>query len=322
LLKSVHKTRGYERTSIYTGFINPMLREGLLQPQNYDLNIDIKEEMKDKDTITVLCLDFVDKEYRLFILGYLLRKMSEYLDKKSGKSKTVGIIREASEFFRATDQAVVHDRYKIFRVKLSQWIRMGRRGMHLLMDAQSPNETRGMVEGQQDLTLLGRLPSERDRAEAVDQLRRDNLITSKLIGKIGILNPGEFVICPSGKKAFYQYILLPKTRYWKEGDGNFYISLWKKEVDRWTDFTNDIEKSREQHKIAWKEWKEWKKTQKAIKNAEKRVKRQDDYKAKQELNKEANVVKIKPESIETESIIVEEPSLIKFNNDEVLDELL
>lgn len=128
-----------ENTILFKNFLKPLAKQGLLQDKDCIYNMDskaIKQEMLDQDTITVLCLDFVDKEDRLFILGYLIRMMTKELDRK--RTQTIGIFREASEFFRVNDQSVVHDRYKIFRNQLSQWIRMGRRGFHPFLDTQSP----------------------------------------------------------------------------------------------------------------------------------------------------------------------------------------
>jgi len=245
ILDIINKKMNIENTTLYKNVIKPLTRNGLLEDDKCEFNLNINEEIRNKDVISVVCLDFVDKEYKLFVLGYILRKIAEVLDKKAQKTKNILILREASEFFRATDQAIVPERQKIFRSQLSQYIRMGRRGMHLLLDSQSPSETRGLVDGQQDLTLLGRLPSEADRREATDQLYRDNLITKKQIAAIASLEPGQFVICPSGKPAMFRYFLLPKTQFWEEGDGNFFNNIWRNRVDRWMNIDEEINKLKE-----------------------------------------------------------------------------
>ena len=301
LIKIIKDLKG-QSTSLYANAIKPFINELFLQDENCQFNLNLKKEIDDKETITVLCLDFVEKELRLFILGYFLRKMAEVLDARGRRTKNIMIIREASEFFRATDQAIVHDRYKIFKSYLSHYIRMGRRGMHLLLDSQSPSETRGMVDGQQDLTLLGRLPSEADRRDATDQLFRDNLITKTKITAIATLEPGQFIVCPSGQDARFHYFLLPRTRFWKEGDGNFYKNTWKNAVNRWCNYDEEREKLLEDFKTKKKQIEDDEKAKKELeklkKEKEKENKKQSKFIKKEQaaidkLKKKVNVVQIK-----------------------------
>lgn len=227
---------------LYKSFILPFTRDHILQNTNNDYNLDLLEELKDRDVISILVLDYVDKEYYLFYLGYILRQVSKLLDSGKTRNRIVGLIREATDFFRATDQSTMEDKYKIFRTQLSQHIRMGRRGLHLFLDAQSPNETRGLVDGSQDLTILARLPSQDDRLQATAQLYRDNLISKKQIIDLGQLNPGEYYISESGKKVRKRYFFLPRTMYWKPGFGNFYLSVWKNYRNSFMNIKNIKEK--------------------------------------------------------------------------------
>jgi len=110
------------------------------------------------------------------------------------------------------------------------------------------SEVRGIVSGQQDFMLLGRLPSSNDRDEATEQPYRDGFITLKMRDIIGALDPGQFVILPNGKKALYRYFLLPRTRYWEEGNNNFYNNIWTNEVDKWVSYTEEINKIHEEFK--------------------------------------------------------------------------
>lgn len=278
ILNNKVKDKVAQSSSIYRSILSPLIREDFLQNDLCSLNLDFKEELKDKETISVLCLDFVKEEYRLFVLGYFLRKISEILDSSGRKNKSIFIMREASEFFRVTDQSIVHERKKIFKNFLSMIIRMGRRGMHLFLDTQSPSETRGLVDGQQDLTFFGRLPSESDRREATEQLKRDDLVTQKQINALGTMNPGQFLVCPSGKPAFSQYFLLPRTRFWEEGDGNFYNNVWRKEVNRWCNFESELTELRDNRKIEEKRLRE----EKEIRDAARRLKEKDDAILKEE----------------------------------------
>lgn len=278
LKQVIRKLNGSNR-ALYKSFIFPLAREGLLSSEKSILNIDLEEELKDQETISVLCLDFVPKEFKLFVLGWFIRQISDLIDQGKTRRHTIGLIREASEFFRATDQAIVGEEYKIFRRFLSQVVRMGRKGFHLFMDAQSPSETRGMVDGQQDLTILGLLPSEADRQQATAQLVRDNLMTSKQTMDLSILSPGEYYICEVSKKARKRYFFLPRTGYWKPGYGSFYNHIWKNLYDKWIsiqDIKDNITLDFERDEAQIKEEERLEALLKEQKKAEKKAKKKDD----------------------------------------------
>jgi len=110
------------------------------------------------------------------------------------------------------------------------------------------------------------LPSAADRSSATDQLMSDNLISKKQVNQIGILEPGQFIVCPSGKHAYFQYFFLPKSRFWEEGNGNFYRTVWKNTVDKWIDVKSEIDNIKSQRKIEEVEVKA--KKQKAKENKE------------------------------------------------------
>ena len=137
LIKLVEDNGG-KNTSLYRNFLIPLARELFIQEDSCQFNIDLKKELFDKETISVLCLDFVKEEYRLFILRYFLNNIAKVLDASGQKRNTLLPMREASDFFRVTDQTIVPERKKIFKAELASYIKMGRRGMHLVLDTQSP----------------------------------------------------------------------------------------------------------------------------------------------------------------------------------------
>jgi len=126
---------------LFGSFIKIMCENLLFQPENHQNNLDVYAEIKDKETITVLCLDFIPKEYHIFFMGWIMRQINKLLDSGKQIGHVIGFIREAAEFFRATDQALVPDRMKIFRTQLAHFIRMGRRGMHLCVDENTEIKT-------------------------------------------------------------------------------------------------------------------------------------------------------------------------------------
>ena len=175
---------------------------------------------------------------------------------------------------------------------------MGRKGCHYFCDCQAPAEVKGIVSGQQDLTILGKLPAEVDRKFATDQMARDNLITSKQIQDIGMLEPGQYYICETSKKAAKRYFFLPRSMYWKPGYGNFMENVWKKLRDKWKDVSDekanilkkidDEEKEIAEHEKLLKELKESK--EKAAKEAKELKEQQDkEEKLRQEIELKENL---------------------------------
>jgi hypothetical protein len=276
----IYRSKGGTNDLLYKNILLPLSKNLLFQDNQCIYNLNIKDEVSAQEIISILCLDYIEKEERLLIMGYLLRKISEELDRKH--RRVIGIIREASEFFRAKDQTVVEDRYKVARLAISQWIRMGRRGLHLFLDSQSPAETSGFLQGQEDLRLLGRLPGEADRKQATDQLKRDGKISSNQIKSLSDNPPGKFVICPGGGHAYTSYLLLPRCRFWEETNGNFYKNIWAKEVGTWTSFIDERDRLAEKFKEQMKD------------EEDKRKKKKED------INEEDlfNEIKIKDSNIE------------------------
>ena len=150
-----------ENINLYRNFAMPLAKEGLLQSEDCDYNLDILAELKDMETISVLCLDFIPPVYHLFIMGWILRKTTELIDSGKIRTKNIFILREASEFFKATDNSISEDRIKFFRSLMSNYIRYGRRGMHTFLDTQSPSETKGLVEG----SMLGNTLVKTDKGD-------------------------------------------------------------------------------------------------------------------------------------------------------------
>jgi len=140
LLEAFKKKKAQNYT-VFKSCVHPLVKEGLLQDEFCDLNIDIYKEIADQEAISVLCLDFVDKEYRLFVAGYIIRKIAESLDRRH--KKTILLFREASEIFRVSDASIAPDRIKVFKSYLSQWIRMGRRGMHFCVGENTKIKLKG-----------------------------------------------------------------------------------------------------------------------------------------------------------------------------------
>lgn len=221
--------------TILRNFIRPLTKNKLLQSDNCPNNLDLFLELNDRGSITVFCFEFLPEEYRIFVFEWILSQMATILDKSKGRFKTDNLImiNEAAEFFRATDDSISPERYKVFRRSLSNYLRMGRRGMKFALNCQSPAETKGMVSGQEDFTILCNMTSPFDIELATEHLRKVNLIRKDQISSLYRFKPGQFLFCESGKPARTQYYFKPRTIYWKPGMGDFYKHTWQQINGNW-----------------------------------------------------------------------------------------
>lgn len=210
-------------TSIYKNFVKPLVDEGLLCSMDDEMRMDIVSEMKDKETITVLAHHYISSKFDVFLLSWFLFRIWDLLKDRKIPSDMILPLREASKFFRASDKSVLEDKYKIFKKYLDDFLRYARGKMHFLLDTQSPAETKGFLDGNQDLSIIGLLPGSEDRSFATDQFKRDGCMIDSQIKELAELEPGEyFFIYGKGKLAEKKYLILPRTAYWREKDGNFY----------------------------------------------------------------------------------------------------
>lgn len=214
-------------SSIYSNFFQPLMEANLLCSSLSVYALKPEEEARDREAISVLCIENIDTKLKLFIVGYIMRKISDALIDGKIQRKNIFLFREVTEFFRTDGKAVIEERIKAFKIALTEWIRYGRNGMHLFLDAQSPSETQGLVEDSEDFKILGRLRGESDKSQATDQLRKDGIMTPKQVMELSLLKPGEYFIISQNGMARKQYFFLPRTMYWREGYGSF-TDVWKK----------------------------------------------------------------------------------------------
>ena len=151
------KMKMLKTTLFYKNFLLPLIRNKFLMDNYCDNNLDLISEMKDRETISVLCLDYVPEQFHIFILNYILRNVMDLIDLNKIPKKNIGFIREAATFFRATDDSVLDDRFKMFRTIMAHYIRMGRRGFHQVLDCIEENTKIKTLDG---LKTLKELPEE------------------------------------------------------------------------------------------------------------------------------------------------------------------
>lgn len=243
LMHLANKIKGSNITPVFKNFISPMYKEKFLGSEYNDYNLDVKSEMRNRDTVTVLVLKYVPERFHLFILNHILEKLINEVDesKTMTMKRNIIFVREAATFFRATDDSVLENRFKVFRTKLAHFIRMGRRGTHFCLDTQSSSETKGLVEGSQDFLLMFQTTSWRDKEDMTEGLRRERRMLTYQINDLAFLNKGECYIAENGERVTHKVkITLPRSDYWKKEYPNFFTSYWESHGGEWKT-TKEIE---------------------------------------------------------------------------------
>lgn len=226
LIKFFQKNN-YTNTSLYKDFVKPLFEEGLLCSMEDKLVLNIGKEMKDKETISVFVHHYIPKKFDVFILDWFFLRIWELGNEGKVPKDIIPIIREASKFFRASDRSVLEEKYKIFKKHLVDSLRFSRGRLHPLLDTQSPEETKGFLDGNQDFSVIGLLPGRDDRQFATEQFKRDGSMVTSQIKELAELDPGDYYFVEGkGKLARKRHLILPRTMYWRERDNPFY-KIWE-----------------------------------------------------------------------------------------------
>lgn len=156
------------------------------------------------------------------------------------------------------------------------------------------SETKGIVEGSQDLTFIGRTPatSREERAAMIDALYSVGKITKKQIEEIGDLNSGTFIIIQNNEDAKLKYILLPRTLFWKEKYKNF-EKLWEFKVNRWWNTKEDKKEIVEDSKKRKEAISEKENYEKMLKINEKKIEKNEDKIEIVKIRKQPIINKVK-----------------------------
>lgn len=222
-----------ESTILHKNFIVPMMREKFLMNSGCDYNLDLEKEAENQDVVSVLCLDFIPEKYHLFIINYIIRKLNDLVDVDKIPKKNILNMREVAMFFRATEDSVLEDKYKLFRTNMSHYMRMARRGAYFALDCQSPAEVKGLVGGSESYLMMFCTTAWRDKQEMCEELKRERRMNSNQIADLAMLNPGEAYIAERGQLVKKVKISLPRTIYWKKEHPDFYKSLWDSNGGKW-----------------------------------------------------------------------------------------
>jgi len=302
------KLKKYVDSPLYTLFFKPLIENNLLGSNFDDYHIDLEDEANDKEVVSVLCQDFLPKEFQYFIMGYFLTTTMDLVNHDKISKKNIAYFREASLFMKVQDKTTENEEVtQIFRNLITDIARYARSGLFLVMESQSSSEVKNMIEGSDDLQIICELPGQRDREELCVPLKKDLRINSLQIRYIATMPIHEMVIVERGKKArLLKRVMPPRSMCWKQGHGNFY-SLWKNKYDTYKNIDSIIDKLQDEYK-----------------NRLKNLEEEHNKKIKEKItsieevrNKNKEEVEEKPEK--TQEIIKEEKEIGLLDNSEYED---
>lgn len=239
------KFRKRKGDAIYTLFLKPAIDERLFCSARSELVLDLAAEAENRQTISVLCLDYVPERFKLFVMGYLMRKLFTLAIEDKIHKRNIAMFREASYFMKVQDaNKSREDTTSIFRNQIVDVARYGRSGIFFAMDTQDSSEVKGMIEGSDDILGICEMPSPSSREITCSPLKRDRRMNEAQIRYIATLPIHQLCVVTRGNRAvILKRIQPPRCKYFKSQYGNFY-SLWRKEVNSWentSSFTEKIE---------------------------------------------------------------------------------
>lgn len=235
------ETNPFFRNPIYKTFLLPLYEEKLLSSakcENALTNEVIEEEMKDKETISVLVHDYLPEQFRLFFMGYLARRVFKIALNTSKLRKNIALFREASMFMKVYDKSSrMGEQTQIFRNDLSNIARQSRRGLFLFLDCQSPREVAGLVEGQYELLGISNIPPDSisDREQLIAPLVSKQVISSKNANIIHQLKPEQMVLVLKNRpKAIFirHAVQPPRCMCYRQTIGLF-MEVWESRINSW-----------------------------------------------------------------------------------------
>ena len=309
--------------AIYQLFFKEMLKNNFISNSNCKLNINWIEEMKEKDVITVLCLDYVPERYHRFIRGWILTTLLDLAMKDKIGKKNIAFMREVSSFLKVVDaNPVVEEVNKVYRNIFMDVARYARSGLFLAADTQDSSEVAGACEGSEDILAICEMPSQRSREFTCRSLIRDRRMNEAQMRFIATMPVHQVCLVLRGQKAkILNRIQPPRCKYFKPAYGNF-ESVWRKEVDKWVyassflDIVKEENKAREDYVLKL----QLELSRKLNEDDDEEVEEIEEEEKETNDNEKIELIKIKkPQSEidkEEQAIIAKMDEQIKFINNE------
>lgn len=231
-----------KKDALYNLFIKPLIDNHTLSSKNGDLNLDFVTECEDKETISVLCLDFVPERYKIFIMKYFTKMIKNLATEDKIHKRNILFFREMSLFMKVVDSDKSRDETtQVFRNHFVDMARYGRSGYFIVGDSQDSSEVKGAIQGSEDILCVCEMPDPASREFTCQPLKRDRRMNEAQMRYIATMPIHQIAVVERGKKMkILKRIQPPRTRGWKAQDGNFF-SVWRKEKDSWTHSQNFID---------------------------------------------------------------------------------
>lgn len=311
-----------KKSSFYNQFIKPLTQNHFLSNSNSELNLDLIEESKDTDRVTILSLGHIPQKYHMFILSYILRELYWLLINNKIHKKHFALFREASRFMKVVDE----DKSKAeptnaFRNFITDFVRYGRIGLSFGMDTQDSSEVKNLIDGQQSVLGINEMPSVASIETTCKPLKSAKRMTKPQIDYIQWrIKKHQVCLVERGKRAvILKRINPPRTMYWKPEYGSFW-SLWNREVGKWEDSKIFIDKIKSEYQKR-KDYLEVMNYEGSEDNYEENNKDdeeddEEDNKEDEEVEEENNNNSLEKEEKEEENNLSEEDKYTEINNEE------
>lgn len=222
-------------TSLYKIFLKPLINNNLFSSRKGKMVLDFVDEAENIETISVLCLDYVPKEFHWFVMSYLLLQLKRAAMSDKIHRKNIALFREAGDFMKVEDEnESKRGSNQEFRNIINTCARMCRRGLFLAMDTQSSSQTKGIIAGADDLMGICELPDPASIEATCLPFKRVGRMSKEQMSYISFgIKIHEICIIEKGKKAFIlKRINPPRCAYWTKSTGNF-ETYWKRMYDSW-----------------------------------------------------------------------------------------
>lgn len=230
----------YRELGIYKQFIKPAIDNRLLAGKNCPLNINFEDEAEAKDIISVLVQLYIpDVLWKMFLMSYFMRKilfdlsMSGVID-----TRNIGLMREAGDYMKKVDKtAKFGEQTQIFRNNVVDVVRHGRSGLILFVDTQSPEDVKGLIEGQEDMLCINEI-SLIDLEEILVKLRKEKRMPKKLVLKLHDLKQSEMIMVERKKEAkLISPFMPPRCMCYTDKD---FLHVWKSKINDWKKSYEDL----------------------------------------------------------------------------------
>lgn len=244
------KTTVHGLSLLVNNVIDPLFRLGLLSSGKNAQALNLKEEIKDNENISVLILKYFPKELRHFLIHYFVNHIFD-INAENHIKPTYLILRELANLLSTRED---NPAGLAIKNSVSNILREARSGTYFLVDTQIltdlPDERAEM-----HINLLYRQTIYYDLTRLLGIKERSGLFSSDDIVLMPMLQKRHCYVYIKGKRAFLTKMLIPKHRFWKERDNfeTIYHNvdgkyMEKEEYDRQI---NDIKQESEKSRDEW-----------------------------------------------------------------------